>query len=375
MDALKKAEETRRKTGEDQPVSPARPRTGEALPELPRELEALDAEFMAEAAKPRKARPAPAVPPKIEAQAAARNLFTAKRPITDGRFLSFAAAGAVASAAAIAGYFWWQLQPSPAPASPMLPTAAAPASVPASQPPQAPRPVSAMPEAPRLPQGAATKPPGVFPAAAPPVPVPAEPLPSLRITTSKLRVDPNVARGYELLNDGRLAEARQEYEQVLRREPRNIDALLGAAAIHAADGRIDEAEACYMRVVEADPRNPQAQAALLGLRGKADPVQTESRLKTLLAAQPRQPFLHFSLGNLYARQQRWHEAQQAYFEAHSGDPDNADYLFNLAVSLDQLRQVRLAVQYYNRALEASGRGGHAGIDKAAVAARLRELQP
>lgn len=360
MDALKKAENTRRKAGEDEPASPTQAQAGEALPELPLQLEALDAEFMVEAAaaRPKKTQPAP-LPPKAEAQAAARNLFAAKRPAADGHFLGIAAAGAAVSAATIAGYFWWQLQPTLAPTSPAPQVAAAviPTSLAAAPAPPPPAP------------------PKVFPTAPPPAPVSAEPAPSLRITSSRLRVDPNVARGYELLNGGRLAEARQEYGQALRREPRNIDALLGAAAIHAAEGRIDEAKAYYLRAVEADPKNPQAQAALLGLQDGGDPVQTESRLKTLLAAQPGQPFLHFSLGNLYARQQRWREAQQAYFDAHSGYPDNADYLFNLAVSLDQLRQARLAVQYYNRALEASGRGGHAGFDKAAITARLRELQP
>lgn len=374
MDALKKAEETRRKTGEGKPGAAAQPQGGEKLPELPLELEALDAEFMAEATKPKKAKPAP-VPPQAEAMAAAGNLFAAKRPPpAEGRRILIIAVAALLSAAAIGGYFWWQFQSVSRPASPP-PPAAAPAVPPSPAtsyaPQDLPRPVAATPPVPRP----VPKPPEIFPAAPPQAPVSAETAPSLRITTSKLRVDPNVDRGYELLNGGRLAEARQEYAQALRKDPKSIDALLGTAAIHAAEGRADEAEAFYLRALEADPKNPLAQAALLGLRGSADPVQSESRLKTLLAAQPRQPFLHFSLGNLYARQQRWHDAQQAFFDAHSGDPENADYLFNLAVSLDQLRQIRLAVEYYNRALEASDRGGHAGFDKAAVAARLRELQP
>jgi tetratricopeptide (TPR) repeat protein len=73
-------------------------------------------------------------------------------------------------------------------------------------------------------------------------------------------------------------------------------------------------------------------------------------LKSLIAGQPEAALLHFSLGNQYAQQSRWSEAQAAYFKAYSVDPENADYAFNLAVSLDQLHQGKLALEYYQRAL-------------------------
>ena len=99
-----------------------------------------------------------------------------------------------------------------------------------------------------------------------------------------------------------------------------------------------------------------------------------SRLKTLLAAQPQSAELNFTLGNLYARQRRWAEAQQAYFNAVAADADNPDYLFNLAVSLDQLRKPRPAAQHYRLALEAAARRP-AAFDGEQVRRRLAELQP
>ena len=70
----------------------------------------------------------------------------------------------------------------------------------------------------------------------------------------------------------------------------------------------------------------------------------------MIANQPEAAHLHFSLGNQYAQQSRWTEAQGAYFKAYSVDPENADYAFNLAVSLDHLRQRKLALEFYQRAL-------------------------
>jgi len=42
----------------------------------------------------------------------------------------------------------------------------------------------------------------------------------------------------------------------------------------------------------------------------------------MIAAQPDASFLNFTLGNQYAAQGRWAEAQQAYFRAYSGDPEH-----------------------------------------------------
>jgi uncharacterized protein HemY len=113
---------------------------------------------------------------------------------------------------------------------------------------------------------------------------------------------------------------------------------------------------------------------VLGAGTGGDPQASESRLKLLLAAQPESAPLNFALGNLYARQGRWPEAQPVYFNAVAADGDNPDYLFNLAVSLDHLRQPKLAAQHYRLALDAAQRRP-AAFDRERVRVRLGELQP
>jgi tetratricopeptide (TPR) repeat protein len=209
-----------------------------------------------------------------------------------------------------------------------------------------------------------------------PARAPVEPASPVRITRSQLKVNPALTQGFDALNAGDLAAAQAEYERVLKSEPRNSDALHGLAAIALRHGNVAQAEDYWLKALETDPKDAVAQAALIsaGGRGGADPQAQESRLKTLIAAQPEIAALHFALGNVLVRQSRWNEAQQAYFRAFSIDPEHPDYVFNLAVSLDQLRQPRLAAQYYNQALAAAARRP-AGFDKAQVAGRLRELQP
>jgi tetratricopeptide (TPR) repeat protein len=159
----------------------------------------------------------------------------------------------------------------------------------------------------------------------------------------------------------------------VREEATNRDALLGLAGVEARSGRYAIAEALYLRVLQADPRDAHAQAGLIGLRGgRVDPVAAESRVKSLLAAEPGAAVLHFTLGNQLAQQGRWPEAQQEFFKAFAAEPGNPDFAYNLAVSLEHLRQPRLALDYYQRALELSGKAS-ASFDAGAARERVNQL--
>jgi Tfp pilus assembly protein PilF len=173
----------------------------------------------------------------------------------------------------------------------------------------------------------------------------------LSINRGGPQIHPQVASGYAAYQSGDLAKARADYQQALREEPANRDALLGLAAVEMRAQRYDQSDAYYQRMLQIDPRDPHAQAGLLALRAQQlDPVQVESRVKSMLATDRESNVLYFTLGNQYAQMGRWGEAQQAYFKAFAADPENPDFAFNLAVSLDQLRQPKLALEYYRKAL-------------------------
>jgi uncharacterized protein HemY len=104
----------------------------------------------------------------------------------------------------------------------------------------------------------------------------------------------------------------------------------------------------------------------------ADPSQAEARLRRILRRNPDAATALYALGNLYARQERWSEAQRAYFRAAAAAPENPDYAFNLAVGLDHVHQPRLALEYYRRALTLA-EGHPAVFDRAAAAARIGAL--
>ncbi len=186
------------------------------------------------------------------------------------------------------------------------------------------------------------------------------------------RINPDVQVAYGALARGDLVQAKQRYERAVQSEPLNIDAQLGLATTAARRGENAEAALHYRKVLELDPRNGTAMAGLLSIGGGANSQATETELRNLIAKSPDAAALHFSLGNLYAGERRWREAQQAYFEAYRIESGNADYLYNLAVALDHLQQPKLALDYYRKALDQAGKTG-AQFDSAPVQRRAAEL--
>lgn len=198
---------------------------------------------------------------------------------------------------------------------------------------------------------------------------------NIRPGSQKESITPALSRAYSAFMAGNDNLAHQDYSIALRQDGNNRDALLGMAAIATKRGQIDIAVGIYQRLLELDPRDTAAQSGMLALNvGQSDPVQSESRIKSLLAQQPDVHFLYFTLGNLYASQSRWAEAQQAFFNAHQRESGNPDYLYNLAISLEHLSQQKLALEFYQRAL-ARSRTTPANFDKASAQSRIKELQP
>ena len=186
-------------------------------------------------------------------------------------------------------------------------------------------------------------------------------------------VHPKVDSGYTAYLAGNFDAARADYQQALRDDPANRDAQLGVAALDVRAGRLEAAEAGYLRLLQADPRDAEAQAALMALRGgRVDPFAAESRLKTMLAADPKAHALNFALGNQFAQQGRWTEAQAQYFQAFAAEPNNPDFAYNLAVSLDHLRQPKQALEYYKHSV-ALARTRGASFDTASAEARIAQL--
>ncbi len=176
---------------------------------------------------------------------------------------------------------------------------------------------------------------------------------SFKITRNRKpdRVHKDLLKAYEAFQQGANERAMAAYRKVLKRRPEDRDALLGVAALEIRVGNLEQATKIYYRLLSSNPRDALVQSALISLREDVDPVAGESSIKNLLQEHPGSANLHFNLGNLFARQLRWSEAQQAYFNAYRLDVGNPDYAYNLAISLDHLAKSRTALQFYQLAVD------------------------
>src|SRR5262245_37499252 len=410
-----------------EPAAPVQVVTRDKLPEISQKLEILSDDLDSKPApeptiapvepriapapepapRPRASTPPPRDEKREEAsRASARKVFEAKFREPNPRmpfYLTLGVLGAFGIGTFV--YFWMQLRPAPPlvnanpprqSEAPVAAVAARPA--PVAETPTNPAAIPGLPSSAPVAEAPAA-PPSPPTAAAPRVPQPpiervgtpepkpaprlvqrapaAAPLVSAGVETTTPRaapaVHPRIESAYAAYIAGNLEGARADYQQALNEDPGNRDALLGLAAIDVRAGRFEAAEAAYLRLLQADPRDAEAQAALIALRsGRVDPLAAESRLKSMLAADPKAHALNFALGNQLAQQGRWAEAQAQYFKAFAAEPTNPDFAYNLAVSLDHLRQPKQALEYYKHAIALAKTRG-ASFDLAGAEARAAQL--
>jgi tetratricopeptide (TPR) repeat protein len=195
---------------------------------------------------------------------------------------------------------------------------------------------------------------------------------------------PRLMLGTSYAELGRKADAKAQFDLVLKDDPKSVQALIGMANILIDEGNSEDVVALCKRTLTLDERNPQAYTLLgevhaglgkpaealsyfekaleiqpkltqnrLNLAGSLVEVESYDRAEKLLNEItrdfPRFPLAHFNLGLLYEAQGRFEEARKAYEEEVSSYPGDFRAHFNLgkilfrigdrAGSLDEMREV------------------------------------
>ena len=190
------------------------------------------------------------------------------------------------------------------------------------------------------------------------------------------KVDPLTEKldaAWSAYDDGQYDAAKKLYTEVLSIEKSNRDALLGMGAIAVIEKDNLAARDIYRSLLKQDPRDPIAIAAIASLQSDDVTLESDEKFLTnMLQKNPDAPHLNFALGNVYAQQGKWKFAQQSYFNAWQHDVENADYIFNLAVSMDQLGKQQQAVDFYKDSLNKS-KNKQVSFSREAVQKRITEL--
>jgi len=193
----------------------------------------------------------------------------------------------------------------------------------------------------------------------------------IQVSSQYRQADIWLREAYAAYQAGDLQLALTRYNQVLEIDPGNRNALLGRAAINVQQGRADVAIEDYQTLLLANPKDSLAMSSLLGVASYS-PLETESQLKLMIRDEPDSPYLNFALANAYGAQGRWLDAQRHYFTALQNNPEDPNYAYNLAVSLEHISQPGSARVYYQRALD-NIQNGLATFSPEVVSQRLQVL--
>jgi len=194
---------------------------------------------------------------------------------------------------------------------------------------------------------------------------------SFKKTNKADPVAEKLEQAWQVYEASQYGRAKELYKEILAIEKNNRDAMLGLGAIAIIEKDNIKATGIYTVLLKRDPRDPIASAALASLRNSATAVDEKHLLETL-QKNPDDAQLNFVLGNVYAQQGKWKSAQKSYFSAWQHDNENADYIFNLAVSMDQLGKQKQAVAFYQKCLDRSV-NKQVVFSREAVQKRITEL--
>lgn len=204
-----------------------------------------------------------------------------------------------------------------------------------------------------------------------PAPIASKGALSVEVTQRVSDKDQLLQDAYQAYEEGDLERSRGLYDKVILLDQGNRDALLGRAAIFVHDEQFSEAIGIYQNLLVENPKDSMAMASLISV-ANIDFQFGETEIKKMLQEQPDSPYLHFALGNMYGGQQRWNEAQKSYFSALEQNPDDPNYAYNMAVSLEHLGKKSAARGFYQKALDNKGLGP-ATFDEMVVAQRIEVL--
>lgn len=154
-----------------------------------------------------------------------------------------------------------------------------------------------------------------------------------------MQVDPSALPVYEglaqlYIAQKRLDEARMQFDDLVKRQPKQIGPLTMAGMILSIQNRPDEARKRYEQVIAIDPQSPVAANNLAWTYaetgGNLDVALQLAR--TAVSKAPNQPSFNDTLGWIYYKKGLNDLAISSLKQSVASDPRNPDYLFHLGLA-------------------------------------------
>ena len=177
------------------------------------------------------------------------------------------------------------------------------------------------------------------------------------------------------LSLGRYSSALQMFEGLYKKNKRDRQVLMGMAVAQQRSGFTESAIRTYEELLEIEPDNIEANTNMLGLIKVQYPSIAYRRLVDLWENNPRNAGLAAQIGLTSAELGNNDDALHYLGIAASLEPNNANYLYNMAVIVDRSGASKDAIQYYEKALQIDAMyGGSRTVPRDSIYDRLSKLR-
>jgi len=185
----------------------------------------------------------------------------------------------------------------------------------------------------------------------------------------------NIVAAQRALKLGRYAAALELYEKLYKKNPKNMQVVMGLAVAQQHNGFNESAIATYEEILKRNPRHTGAMVNLMGLLERNQPRVAYKKLQKLWNRGGQNPAVAAQLGLVSAKLGNYDEASRYLGIASSLEPNNALHHYNLAIVLDQAQSPRFAIESYQKALEVdvSNKNG-SSLPREQIYDRLAELR-
>lgn len=153
------------------------------------------------------------------------------------------------------------------------------------------------------------------------------------------------------LSLGRYAAALEIYEELYQKNSGNHRVLMGLAVAQQRSGFTESALATYEELLKHEPNNANALVNMLGIISAVNPERAYAKLQAMWAENRRSPAIASQLGFTAAELGDYDRAIRYLGIASSMEPTNPNHYYNMGVISDRAGKIKQAIEYYQKSLE------------------------
>ncbi len=182
----------------------------------------------------------------------------------------------------------------------------------------------------------------------------------IRPETAPVELNRELMTAKRALNEGRNGRALEMFNALYEANPNDTRVMLGRSVALQRLGRYTEAISLYEQVLRENPENLEALTNMLGILSVQNPAYSVDKLQRLHASYPANAGVKVQLALAYGAMNYPREAIALLTSAQNLEPTNPTIAYNLAVMHDRVGDRVNAAMYYRRSLMLERDSGYRG---------------